>query len=94
MASSGTGRGTGLRCGNCQAPVAHRDPVCRSCGARLETALCGKCGHRGKREAFVHHRCPVCGHRWDLGEMVVLPLVVALVIIAMLYIYFSIPGLR
>lgn len=94
MASSGAGRGTGLHCGNCRAAVAQSDVVCRGCGARLETALCGRCGHRGKREDFVRLRCPVCGHRWDLGGMVVLPLAALLAIIAILYLYFSIPGLR
>jgi predicted amidophosphoribosyltransferase len=59
---------SGLQCGRCGRPVTAGEPVCPSCGAHLETALCGRCGFRGPREVFLHHRCPRCGHRADLGR--------------------------
>jgi len=59
---------SGLQCGRCGKSVLAGEPVCPTCGARLETALCGRCGFRGPREVFLHHRCPRCGHRPDLGR--------------------------
>lgn len=64
------------------------EPVCASCGAHLVTALCERCGHRGPRETFRFNRCPVCGHRSDIGSMFLGPLAIVVAIIVLLVLSF------
>ncbi len=80
---------TGLRCGECGTDLIPSDPVCPGCGAHLLTALCGRCGFRGPREEFRHHRCPVCGHRWDLGGRGLPTLLIAGAALLILFLAFA-----
>jgi hypothetical protein len=41
------------------------------------TALCERCGHHGAREEFRFNRCPVCGHRADIGSNLLGPILMA-----------------
>ncbi len=79
----------GLECGKCGAQVMPGEPVCPSCGAHFETALCGRCGYRGPREEFRHHRCPRCGHRADLGPRAIAPLILAAAVFALVILAFA-----
>lgn len=78
-----------LQCGRCGARVGAGEAACPACGAYFETALCGRCGFRAERAAFVHNRCPRCGHRGDLGTKVVAPLVAAAAVFLALFLAFS-----
>lgn len=77
-----------MKCGNCGAPVGTGEPVCSSCGVRLVTGLCERCGHRGAREEFQFNRCPACGHRSDIGTTFYGPLIIAAAVVVMLVLSF------
>ncbi|MFC1492085.1 zinc ribbon domain-containing protein [Nitrospinota bacterium] len=68
MARSGPSVNSGFKCGNCGIRLDPDDLICRSCGSHLVTMFCERCSHRGPREEFRFNRCPVCGHRPDLGS--------------------------
>ncbi len=79
---------SGLKCGNCGAPVDTGEPVCSSCGARLVRALCERCGYRGPREEFQFNRCPACGHRSDIGSKFLGPLMIVAVVVVLMVLSF------
>ncbi len=77
MSQPGPAARTGLKCGHCGAHVGPGDLLCPSCGSHLVTALCERCSHHGAREEFRFSRCPVCGHRADIGSNLLGPILMA-----------------
>ena len=88
MAQSGPKTDSGLQCGHCGVQLSSGDFLCPSCGSRLMTMLCARCGHRGPREEFYFNRCPTCGHRPDLGSAFMGPVLIFAVIILVLILSF------
>ena len=49
----------------------------------------GAAANRGPREKFPFHRCPVCGHRADLGGRIILPIAVAVLAVLILVLVYA-----